>query len=411
MSQYRYKFFFYLEFFFFFQPIFFTSYKDTSSFKKKSPIHLVVNIMSKYLARSFNPIFTAHFKQVLPPRLLYGFKNIVSPDACQPIIDKLDLKSKYPNASQSLDIIDVNPGCGLLSTMINHELEPKNHLIIENSPGNIEDWKQRIEISKNDNEGKENFILSTKSGFHWETYTTLIEKEKVISPNFKSRDNISDELLIIGNLTHTSFGESLLAQWIMCSAYKNWLQKYGRVKMICSVFDNTAMKFISGPKFAKRNRSSVKREIMTDTKLIAITDALSHNAEKDQPAGFGYDPNKIFEDQPCIINGRSISPAKQVLTVIEIDPKNVPDFDVGLLDYVLESIFSKKSSSVAANFHLIGPGAERDLLPLVPEELRSKIVKDLTGDEALAILDIVDKWPFKPLEVERMGVLFNTEDA
>ena len=46
------------------------------------------------------------------------------------ILDKLDLKSKYDGSK--LDIVDVNPGYGLFSTMLNYELKPRNHILIEN---------------------------------------------------------------------------------------------------------------------------------------------------------------------------------------------------------------------------------------------------------------------------------------
>lgn len=349
--------------------------------------------------RSFNPSLAPFMKQL--PRFLYGSKLIVRSRECQEVIDRLDLRKKYPD-SQNLDIIDVFTGYGLLSSMINYELKPRKHVVIEAGKANIEEWTKRINHLKETTNNKENFILYPHDGFNWATYNRLIDQDKIVTPRTVDRSKIHDELLIIGNLTSSSFGESLLAQWIMCSVYRNWLQKYGRVRMICVIPEGTAHKFLSGRGFPKRNRSAIKRQMFTDTKLIAITQILEVSSS---PEGFKYDPNTLFNDQPYCISSKAILPPGTTLSVIEIEPKDLGLFDVDLLEYVLQILMYKATGRVIDSLAQIAPGAEVELAPKLSPELLEKCPRDLTTDEFMSIFEVVDNWAFKPSIADRIDIV------
>lgn len=349
--------------------------------------------------RSLNPALTKFIK--LLPKLQHGNKHIVNKRACQDIIDRLSLHEKYPRP-ESLDIVDVFTGFGLFSTMINYELKPRNHVIIENGKANITEWTNRINHLKLETGNRENFVLYPHNGFNWSTYHNLIERDKLITPQPVDRTKVNDELLIIGNLTSSSFGESLLAQWIMCSVYRNWLQKYGRVRMLCMIPDETAAKFLSGKCYHKRNKSAIKRELFTDTKLVAV--ALEGDSPSG-PDGCRFDPNCLFQDQPYRITNKSILPLGASLSVIEIVPKDLEVFDVDLLEYLLQTLMYRATSVVGDSLAHISPGADDALSPLIPKDILQKSPRDLTTDDIMLMFKHLNQWPFKPTAADMFDIM------
>lgn len=351
--------------------------------------------------RSFNPSLVDNFKAFGFPKYQYGYRHIMRPQSCQDIIDKLNLKSKYPN-SHNLDIVDVFSGYGLLSSMINYELKPRKHVIIEDTKENVHIWEERIKYLKDKTGNKENFELFPHNGYNWSTFEKLINEDKVIQPQVKPRDEIHDELLLLGNLTPQKFGESLLAQWIMCSVYQNWLQKYGRIRMICLVPEATAQKFLSGARFPKRNKSAIKRELFTDSKLVGIVESNNDHAI---PDGNDFDPNLLVKDQPYLIPSRSILPVGALLAVIEIDPKNIPPMDFDMMEYILQILMYKSTGKLSEALAQLAPGAEIDLAPKIPQEILNKCPRDLLAEEILIIFNAFDKWAFKPSLTDTIGIV------
>lgn len=321
----------------------------------------------------------------------------MQPVILQKIIDKLDLKSKYPESS-SMDIIDIFPGYGIFSSMINYELKPKHHLLIEGNKDSAAMWKERISHLENKSFNSEHFEVVNKSGYSWTTYDDLT-KEKIINPTFQSFDKPHDQLLIVGNLT-SNFGESLFTQWVMCSYYRNWLHKYGKVRMLVLIPQESASKFITMSGYSKRNKSACKLEILTNTKLIAITE----HKDRSKPQGASYDPRVLIRDQPLILPNSSVIPSGGQVALVEVVPKNIPELDMALLEYIIQLFMYKSTMPVDYMLEYISPGAREQLGPKLPAHLRTKQVKLLTGEDYLEIYNVFNAWPFKPTLQETMGI-------
>ncbi|KAK6458081.1 S-adenosyl-L-methionine-dependent methyltransferase [Scheffersomyces xylosifermentans] len=353
--------------------------------------------------RSFNPALEKHFSVPLP-KFQYSFKHLAKPAPCQSIIDKLQLNTKYPDGSK-LDIIDVFSGYGLFSTMVNYELKPRNHVIVENIKANVGLWREKLQILEEATKNAENFRLFNRDGYNWDTYDDLINKDKLIQPKFQPRDKIHDELLIIGNLSPSKY-ESLIAQWIMCCAYNNWLQKYGRVRMLCFAPSATVKKFMSGPSFGKRNKSSVKRELFTDSKLIAITET-EDIVESD---GAGYDPRLLFSDQPVFVSRSDTLPVNSDFALMEIEPLQVsPSPTIDEHEHLMQNLFYSPSKKLIDQLPYVGPGALDDLAPELPQEILERTIKQLTRSDWERIFHVYDNWPFKPNLMDQMD--FIQEDS
>lgn len=353
--------------------------------------------MYKHL-RSFNP----GFKDLrFFPTKRSGLKSFINPEACQTIIDKLDLKSKYPNATNKLEIVDIFSGFGLLSTMINHELKPKTHVLIEETPACISHYETLASLSP-----KSNFISYPHSGYSWDTFDKMTVDDKLIKPSFQPEDKIHNELLIVANLLSSNYGESLFAQWILCVAHKNWLQKYGRVRMICAIPEQTAQKFLAGPCFNKRNRSAIKRDIFTLTKLIAINEIEGDNY---MPDGHNYDPNILIRDQPVVLPLTTIVPMPTRMAIVELEPKPTVNIDLESLDFVSQILMYRATNPLSVSLKYISPGAQEDLSPALAHLLH-KAPRELTSDEFCQVVAAFDSWPFKPNLEERLSLNPNTED-
>lgn len=324
-----------------------------------------------------------------------GRRFIVDPEACQSIINKLNLREKYPN-NKNLTILDVFTGEGSLSSMINYELKPKKHYIIEKFAASIKYWKERIELLENKTNNVENFELIERDGHNWQLYDDLITQGK-ISNEIKSRDSIHSEILLLANLTIDRSGESLCAQWIMCCGHRNWLQRFGRVRMILLVQQDTAAKFLSGPKFFRRNKSAVKFDLLTDSKFVAISPS---DSTIDR-----YDPNVIFKDQPVLVDPSSTRPVKSELCLIEVEPNNETAKMIDECEPLLRALFIGKSKPLRATIHYVAFGANEYFLKVLPDYILDKAPTAMLNEDWHIVFEAWDNWAFKPEYADKFDMV------
>lgn len=351
--------------------------------------------------RSLNPKLIPHFEALPRSTHQYGFKNIVSADACQDIIDRLHLREKYPNSAGKLNIVDIFSGYGLLSSMINYELRPKSHIIIDSTNENQKIWSSRMNYLEKTTGNIENFNYYNFDGHAWETYDQIFKKDKAVDLKVQPRENVNDELLIVANISSGKFGESLFAQWIMCCAYQNWLQRFGRVRMILLVRETTTVKFLAGPNFSKRNRAALKRDMFTDANLIAVSDTQIDSAGM---AGDSYDPNLLIKDQPLILPGSAVLPTGGDLSVVEVVPKLLPNLDVNAMEYLTQVFMYKATNTIRESFNILAPGAQEDLGSQLPPEILNKTARQLSRDDLNAIYTVYNNWAFKPSYEDTLSI-------
>lgn len=332
-------------------------------------------------ARAFNPHLAEMFLNKIP--YYYSRAHMADPEACQKILDKLDLKSKYDGSK--LDIVDVNPGYGLFSTMLNYELKPRNHILIENKERCVTSLSSIINKLVEETGHNSNFTLYKKDSFIWETYNDLIDKDKLIQPQIKSFDTPHDELLILANWTGNK-EESVLAQWIKCCGHRNWLMKYGKVRMVIFAPSVSAMKFLGEPGFKKRRRTGLKRALYTDSRLIGVV-----NSEK--APGLGYDARVLVRDQPVLLEPSSAH-RDEDYSVIEISPGKYTASQIENIEHFLLAIYltNKKLVDILPT---LAPGAmymAKDL----PEEMLQKSSYEFTCEDIIKLSKAYENWPFKP---------------
>ena len=340
-------------------------------------------------SRSYNPVLKRFFDKL--PRFSYGKSQLKNPESCQLVLDKLNIKSQYN--SSKLDIIDATPGFGLFSTMLNQELRPRNHILIDRNDETVKSWHKKIQSLEHSTGNIENFKIIDRDPFAWGTYLRLYEKDILPPTNYKPYDKLHDELLVLANWTGTK-DESTIAQWIKCCSHRNWLMKYGKVRMILFIPSATAMKFLSEPGFKKRNRTALKRDLYTDSRLIAIGEEL-------EVIGQGYDPRVLVRDQPVVIEKSSFIRNSEV-AIVELLPGRYTSDAISSIEHLLLAFFVT-NYTLREQLPKLAAGAEY-LRKLLPDEVLDKKAFEFSTGDIIAIADAYEKWPFKPTIEETFDV-------
>lgn len=309
-------------------------------------------------------------------RFFYGFTHITGQWSA--ILKKLDYASFY---HQGLQVLNTNAGPGMLPIALEESLKAPRQVMMSASPrdkkyfdANIKPKWPQIEYAYSD-------------PYIWESFTDLIDDKKVLQPEVQARDHIHTSFLVTGNYTNQS-GEGLAVQHFGTIPNRNWLQKYGRVRMLQMQHPNTANKFLAPVGTPARSRLAVHVHEFSDVGLVAVTE----NAVDD------ILPEIIERDNPVIINSKNVIGGKSGVALLDIKPKDIgEDFDLDRYEFVTKKLFMTRNTPVRDCLELLGAGATdffyEENFPL---EILDKTPTELTCDEFKQITRTLSYWPFQP---------------
>lgn len=143
----------------------------------------------------------------------------------------------YYQKSPNLTIVDGYAGYGWFSAALYNTLRPKRHHLLEPSKYGVEPMKRLVA------EDPEVFRYSDQDPFQWKAYHHIykeIPKGYKPNPSEPSRD-----FLFVANLAYIG-GESLAYQYLLTILHRNWLQRYGRVRMLLWMSSAGAEKLTDG---------------------------------------------------------------------------------------------------------------------------------------------------------------------
>lgn len=243
---------------------------------------------------------------------------------------------------------------------------------------------------------------SKRDPYDWSTYSNLIDEERIFVPEVQSSDHINDKFLTVANVTGEG-SEGLIMQWLSCIGNKNWLYRFGKVKMLLWMPSTTARKLLARPGMHSRSKCSVVREAFTDTKLIAISDA---NELK------GFDSQCIEEWDPILFSAAEIWPTKgKPIALVEMDPIDF-DFDVDNWDYVTRHLMILKRTPLNTVMDSLGHGGQQYFNSRITDkDLLKKCPIDLTNDEFIYLTKLFMEWPFKPDILMDFVDMYQTEHS
>jgi transcription factor 1 len=291
-------------------------------------------------------------------------------------VQKLQLNKFY---KEDVKVLDVYPNNLVFSTSLYNNLRPSQYVLMETRKDFLQHIKQYLETIKTI---EHNFQLAPLDPYVWKSYLKLTEEDKTITPEFQTRDHIHTNFLFTGNVSE----EGLLMQWLACLGHQNWMIKYGNVKLLLWVPEASAIKITAPPSSPARAKCSVVTQTHSYCKLIAIQSA----ARKKK-----FSAEVIERDDPLIIDGAAFSSASP-MTLLEINPKDVPVNDIYSWDYVVKSLMISKTLPLIDAVNNLGPGAEQYFSQRMSKKLLQTKIKDLSSDAFLEITTHFDNWAFKP---------------
>lgn len=174
----------------------------------------------------------------------YGSQYLINPKVFDKIFKKLDFK-EY---SSTLKVLDMYPGPCVQSTMFYNKYQPKQYVLMESR-------SQFVKLIKSEFPFPSPLERTERDPYHWESFIEIIEKEKLLVPEKQPLTHIHNSFLVVGNVTNRN-NESLIMQWFHCIGNRNWLQRFGRVRMLLWVPLSTASKLMAEPKSKLRSKAS-----------------------------------------------------------------------------------------------------------------------------------------------------------
>ncbi|SCV05896.1 LANO_0H17568g1_1 [Lachancea nothofagi CBS 11611] len=313
----------------------------------------------------------------------YGFRYLLNAAVHEQIFDKLKLATVYPEPNK-LKILDLYPGPSQHSAILYNRCKPAQHVLMDARPDFVKHISQFITENSQHAQG---FQLVTLDPYDWHSYTELIDRNKVMVPSHKGREAIHNEFLVVANLTGM-IGEGLFMQWLACIGNCNWLQRFGRVKILVWVPESTALKLLAKPGDHLRSKCSVVTEAFTETKLVAV---MKNKTET------SFNSSLLEKHRPVMFESKDVwMPSGKPISLLEIDPRD-HKVDLDNFDYVTKHLLILKSTPLYDALESLGHGGKEYFCSVIGDDrLLQKCPKDLTVSEFIYCTEIFDKWPFKP---------------
>lgn len=306
----------------------------------------------------------------------FGRRHAQNYELCMSALEKLGLPEFY--RGHNTTIIDAYPGPAVWSTALHHAVQPANHVLLEPVASFQKYLKQEIGP-----DGDPTVQLRKEDPFRWSTFTDLAEAGVYTPVAHPREQGINPHLIYTANLTSVQ-GEQLAMQYLNCLMNRNWLQQYGRVRLLLWVRFATAAKMLAAAGTKQRHRASVQTEACSDTTLVIGTRQL------EVP---GHPPLVVASPKDWFIE--SVNASAQVV-LLQMDPveRAVPHVDY--FEYVIRTLFILRSRPLTEALGILGPGAQVDLAAKLPAPLLKKAPWDMNLQEVEAVVQAFADWPFKP---------------
>ncbi|SMN22081.1 similar to Saccharomyces cerevisiae YMR228W MTF1 Mitochondrial RNA polymerase specificity factor with structural similarity to S-adenosylmethionine-dependent methyltransferases and functional similarity to bacterial sigma-factors [Maudiozyma saulgeensis] len=328
----------------------------------------------------FKPLTATNLSEI---KVFYKFRYVVSPRVLENIFDKLRLEDTYGDC-KDLKVMDLNAGPAQQSIIFNNRYRCKQHLLMDNRPQFTNFWERNLK--------KSHFQMSPQDPYDWESYLMLIDHQKLFVPEKQPRDHIHNKFLIMGNLTDKK-EEGLLMQWYNCVGQKNWLQRFGRVKMLLWVPTSSARKLLAPASSTQRAKCSLVCETFTDSKIIALTQDEESDLF-DKKLLDKFDP--IWVDYSSTLPQKFSKTKKSPMCLLEIDPLDF-ELNKGNWDYVTQHLMIQKSTPLIDAIESLGPGATDFFTKQINDpEFMKRCPYTFSAEEFIYLSDIYFRWPFKP---------------
>ncbi|CCF56636.1 hypothetical protein KAFR_0B03390 [Kazachstania africana CBS 2517] len=326
---------------------------------------------------SLKPSTIAGFPRI---KYFYHSRYLVNPKIYDKIFDRLDLKKTYGDCKR-LKVLDLYPGPLTQSIVFNKRYNPQQHVLMESRPSFVEHIRSTL---KEDNSA---FQLSELDPYDWKSYIKIMEETEQFVPATQNRNYIHDKFFVMANVTEKKH-EGLLMQWFNCLGVGNWIQKYGRVKMLVWMPTSTAAKLLAKPSTKLRAKCSVVCEAYSISNLIALSNVQDFKQ---------FDKDTLEKSSPVVLEEHDIVPESGAsIALMEIDPLE-HNIACDEWDYVTKHLMILKKTPFNDAVESLGHGA-RDYFrgKIANEAFMKRHPITFTAEEFKYLTSIFSNWPFKP---------------
>ncbi|KAH3898884.1 related to Mitochondrial transcription factor 1 [Saccharomycodes ludwigii] len=374
----------------------------------------------------------------------FGFQYICNEEILTKALNKLNLPAKYPKPN-STKILEIYPGPAIQSLITYNILKPKQYILLEKHTyfhnlitkhillnneytTSIKPTFTGLEsiakiYTSKDTKNYPNLQLTDLNPYNWESYSHITNfnvktsktedpEHAIFLPSTQSFDKVHEEFLILGNLTGnvtaTATGEALYMQLLSCITRQNWLQRFGRVRMVFWVSEATARKLVTFPGDKARSKASLLSETFTETKVVALSNSAQINPDVNKPCSASmFNKRVIDRDDPYFYDAKNmdlIEPINGAVlkkcglpVLIEISPKYNTGEIWDTWDYVTKHLLVLKTRPLGESLNSLGPGAFEYFNRVIQDKsLLEKPSNTLTKEDFIYLTDIFYNWPFKP---------------
>lgn len=155
--------------------------------------------------------------------------------------------------SENLTIVDAYAGYGWFSTALYNTLRPKKLILMDPF------MYAKPALQKMVEHDPKRVTHSTLDPYHWRSFYPIYE-DVPKRYNNADRSEVSRDFLFVANLAYSG-GESLMYQYLLCVLHQNWLQRYGRVRMLVWMCSSGAEKLTHGQ---RRMNGKSQEDILSD---------------------------------------------------------------------------------------------------------------------------------------------------
>lgn len=175
----------------------------------------------------------------------------------------------YYSKSDNLTIVDAYAGYGWFSTALYNSLRPKKIWMMDQNMYACEP------LNNLQAQDPEVLKFLENDPFQWRSYYPIYES---ISKKYNKPDRteVSRDFLFVSNLAYIR-GPPLLYQYLLCILHQNWLQRYGRVRMLFWMSAEAAEKLTIGTRKKVPARSKSVESV--DEKIEKVRSQIRESEE------------------------------------------------------------------------------------------------------------------------------------
>ncbi|KZV82510.1 S-adenosyl-L-methionine-dependent methyltransferase [Exidia glandulosa HHB12029] len=286
-------------------------------------------------------------------------------------------------------IVEAYPGAGILTrALLQHPPSVVQKIIV------LEDNEKCLPILKQLEEADPRVVVVPQSGFEWATYAALEAAGHMKDVQVKPwKDEAA--LQWIAHIPQSVRGEQLMSQLFRASPERAWLFKYGRVRMSCILAEGLHERVRAKWGAKARCKLSIIASATCD-----IDDAVPYESLRPAPSHF-HPPAKTTK------TSKASNVHQAAANFTPMVNQLIAKGDIDKWDYILRSMFIRKTNSLRKVLPSLCPGAENLLdlmsMPSIPEADRvdvNKLITNMTERDWEVVVKAFNAWPFAPTSLD-----------